>query len=77
MKKYFVKKQAAGWIASKITKADLKKAKKDGFLAKSTEIVFPGDEIIPHPSEDFRVIFLAFLLRDLPLDVYACVCSCR
>jgi hypothetical protein len=34
-----VKKQAAGWIASKITEVDLKKVKKDGFPAKSAEIV--------------------------------------
>jgi hypothetical protein len=44
------KKQALGWIPSTFDEADLKKVKKEGFLAESMEIVFPGTEPIPAPS---------------------------
>jgi hypothetical protein len=53
MMKHSIKKQAAGWTASNITEADLKKAKKDGFLSKFTEVVFPSDEIIHRPNKGF------------------------
>jgi hypothetical protein len=38
MMKHSIKKQAAGWTASNIIEADLKKAKKDRFLSKSAEV---------------------------------------
>jgi hypothetical protein len=44
----------------KINDADLKKVKKEGFLAQSAEIVFPGDKVIPRPPDGFRVMFLSF-----------------
>jgi hypothetical protein len=44
------KKQALGWIPSAFDEADLKKVKKEGFLAESMEIVFPGTEPILAPS---------------------------
>jgi hypothetical protein len=46
MTKHSIKKQAAGWTASKIIEADLKKVKKDRFLLKSAKVIFPSDEII-------------------------------
>jgi hypothetical protein len=42
MAKRGAKKQALGWTASIFYEADLKKVKNEGFLAESTEIVFPS-----------------------------------
>jgi hypothetical protein len=67
MTKHSIKKQAARWAASKFTKADLKKARKDRFLYNSVEVVFPDDDIIPRPSEGSWVTFLSFLLHGLSL----------
>jgi hypothetical protein len=67
MPKHSTKKQAPGWTASKISEADLTKAKAEGFLAVSVEIIVPSTEIIPQPQERYRVMFLAFLLRGFSL----------
>jgi hypothetical protein len=49
MAKNGMKKQAMGWTASSITDVDLAKAKKEGFLVESTEVVFPSTKVIPAP----------------------------
>jgi hypothetical protein len=67
MVKKSAKKQAVGWTASTLTEADLAKAKEEGFLTASVEVIFPSSEVIPHPQPRFRVMFLAFLLRGLSL----------
>jgi hypothetical protein len=71
----FHQEAGRGWTASKITEVDMKKAKKDGFLAQSAEIVFPGDEIIPRPIDGFRVMFISFLLRGLSLPAHEFLCG--
>jgi hypothetical protein len=47
MAKKGAKKQAVGWTASALMEADLKKVKKEGFLAESAEIIFLTTEVIP------------------------------
>jgi hypothetical protein len=41
MAKKGTNKPALGWISSSFDDADLKKAKKEGFLFESAEIIFP------------------------------------
>jgi hypothetical protein len=53
MAKKGTKKQTLGRIPSSFDDTDLKKAKKEGFLLESTEIIFPRDEAIPAPSAGF------------------------
>jgi hypothetical protein len=65
MAKKGTKKQAPNWISLSFDEADLKKAKKDGFLLESAAVIFPGDEVVPAPSAGYWVMFLAFLLRGL------------
>jgi hypothetical protein len=48
MAKKGTKKQALGWNASIFDEVDLKKVKKEGFLAESMEIVFPSTEVTQH-----------------------------
>jgi hypothetical protein len=62
MAKKGAKKQAVGWIASAFVEMDLKKLKKEGFLAEYVEVIFPHTEVIPVPPLGFRMMFLAFLL---------------
>jgi hypothetical protein len=54
---------------------DLKKAKKEGFLPASAEIIFPSTEAIPLPPAGFRVMFLAFLLHGLSLPTQEFLCG--
>jgi hypothetical protein len=42
MAKKFVKKQVVGWTASTLTETDLAKAREEGFLAATAEVVFPA-----------------------------------
>jgi hypothetical protein len=49
MAKKGVKKQAVGWTASSFSEVDLAKMKNEGFLAESTEVIFPSTEVIPTP----------------------------
>jgi hypothetical protein len=70
MAKKGTKKQALGWIPSSFNDTDLKKAKREGFLSESTEIIFPRDEAIPSPPTEFWVMFLAFLFRGLSLPAH-------
>jgi hypothetical protein len=53
MAKKGAKKQAMGWTATALMEADLKKVKKEGFLAESIEVIFPGIEVIPAPPLGF------------------------
>jgi hypothetical protein len=70
MAKKGTKKQALGWIPSSFDDTDLKKAKREGFLSESAEIIFPRDEAIPSPPTGFRVMFLAFLFHGLSLPAH-------
>jgi hypothetical protein len=65
-----MKKQTLGWIPSSFDDTDLKKAKKEGFLSESVEIIFPRDEAIPAPPAGFLVMFLSFLFRGLSLPAH-------
>jgi hypothetical protein len=51
---------ALNWVPSSFDEADLKKAKKEGFLPESVAVIFPGDEVVPTPPAGYRVMFLAF-----------------
>jgi hypothetical protein len=70
MSKKGTKKQTLGWIPSSFDDTDLKKAKKEGFLSESAEIIFPRDEAIPAPPAGFQVMFLAFLFCGLSLHAH-------
>jgi hypothetical protein len=70
MAKKGTKKQALGWIPSSFNDTDLKKAKREGFLSESTEIIFPRDEAIPSPPTGFWVMFLALLFCGLSLPAH-------
>jgi hypothetical protein len=75
MAKKGAKKQAVGWTASALMEADLKKVKKEGFLAESIEIIFPNIKVIPAPPPGFRVMFLAFLLHSFSLHAHEFLCG--
>jgi hypothetical protein len=66
---------AVGWSTSTITKGDLKKAKKAGFLLESMEVIFPSDELVCRPIDGYRVKFLSFLLRGLSLPAHKFLCG--
>jgi hypothetical protein len=70
MAKKGTKKQTLGWIPSSFNETDLKKAKKEGFLPESTEIIFPRDKVVPASPTGYQVMFLAFLLRGLSLPAH-------
>jgi hypothetical protein len=70
MAKKGVKKQVVGWTTSTLVEADLKKVKKEGFLAESAEVIFPNTKVIPAPLPGFRVMFLAFFLRGFSLPAH-------
>jgi hypothetical protein len=52
-----VKDKATGWTASTFSKADLNKLRVARLLAAATEVMMPGEEIIPRPREYFQVMF--------------------
>jgi hypothetical protein len=64
-----------GWIPFAFDEADLKKAKKDGFLSDSVEIIFPSIKAIPAPPAGFWVMFLAFLLHGFSLPAHEFLCG--
>jgi hypothetical protein len=68
MAKQSAKKQALGWTASTMTASYLAKAKEEGFVAASAEIIFPSTEVVSQPQREYRVMFLAFLLRSFSLS---------
>jgi hypothetical protein len=53
----------------------MKKSKREGFLSKSAEIVFPSTEAVPASLAGFRVMFLAFLLRGFSLPAHDFFCG--
>jgi hypothetical protein len=57
------KKQALSWTASAFLETDLKKMKKEGFLAESAEVIFPSTAVIPAPPPGFQVMSLAIVLH--------------
>jgi hypothetical protein len=61
------KEKATGWARSTFTNADLNKLKKAGMLSDAKNIKMPGNEIVPHPEAEFRVIFSGFSYRGLYL----------
>jgi hypothetical protein len=75
MVKKGTKKQTLGWIPSSFDETNLKKAKKEGFLSESAEIIFNRDEVVPAPSAGYRVMFLAFLLCSLSLPAHEFLCA--
>jgi hypothetical protein len=75
MAKKGAKKQALEWIPSAFDEADLKKAKKEGLLSESAEIIFPSTKAIPAPPTVFWVMFLAFLLRGFSLLAHEFLCG--
>jgi hypothetical protein len=70
MAKKGMKNQALIWVASSFDEADMKKAKKEGFLLESAAVIFPRDEAVPTPPAGYRVMFLAFLLCGLSLPAH-------
>jgi hypothetical protein len=61
---------ATSWVTSAITKKEVEKARTDGLISDSDFIKFPSTERIPQPPSGYRVMFLAFLLRGLPLPAH-------
>jgi hypothetical protein len=70
MAKKGTKKLALNWVPLSFDEADMKKAKKEGFLPALAAVVFPGDEVVLKPPMGYRVMFLAFLLRGLSLPAH-------
>jgi hypothetical protein len=64
------KNLALNWVPSSFDDAALKKAKKEGFLPAAASVIFSGNESVLKPPEGYRVMFLAFLLRDLSLPAH-------
>jgi hypothetical protein len=61
---------AMSWVPSAFTQKDLDKAKADDLISDSDSVIFPSTERIPKPQSEFRVMFLAFLLRGLSLPAH-------
>jgi hypothetical protein len=70
MAKKGTKKQALCWIPSSFDHTGLKKAKREGFVSKSVEIIFPRDEAVPSPPAVYLVMFLTFLFCSLSLPTH-------
>jgi hypothetical protein len=58
------------WVPSDFKKKDLDKAQANGLISNDDQVIFPSTERIPKPPRGFRVMFLAFLLRDLSLPTH-------
>jgi hypothetical protein len=65
-----MKDKTTRWTASTFSKSDLNKLYAVRLLAATIEVMMPIKEIIPHPQEDFQVMFTQFLLCGLSLPVY-------
>jgi hypothetical protein len=61
---------ATSWVRSTIIKKEVEKARADGLISAQDSIKFPSTERIPEPPSGYRVMFLAFLLRDLSLPAH-------
>jgi hypothetical protein len=57
MVKKDAKKQALGYTASALDEVDLKKVKKEGFLAESVEIIFLAPRSSLHHHRDSGLCF--------------------
>jgi hypothetical protein len=57
-------------VPSDFKKKDLTKAQADGLISDDDQVIFPSTERIPKPMSDFRVMFLAFLLRGLSFPAH-------
>jgi hypothetical protein len=75
MAKKGTKKQAVGWAGSSFVEADLTKMKREGFLAKSADVIFSSTEIIPAPPVGYRVMLLAFFLRGFSFSTHEFLCG--
>jgi hypothetical protein len=69
-KNTMAKTSATNWVRSTITKKKVEKATADGLITAQDSIQFPSTERIPKPPSDYRVMFLAFLLRGLSLPAH-------
>jgi hypothetical protein len=62
MTKHSVKKgTAVGWAGSAVTKNDLSKVRRVGFLPTIAEVMIPDDKVVPRSDDGYRVLFLSFL----------------
>jgi hypothetical protein len=61
---------STSWVPLEFLQSDLTKAQKDGFIAEGDQVIFPSTERIPKPPSGYRVMFLAFLLRDLSFPAH-------
>jgi hypothetical protein len=57
-------------VPSEFAQVDLTKAQKDGLIAEGDQIVFPSTDRIPKPPSGYRVMFLAFHLRELSFPAH-------
>jgi hypothetical protein len=73
MGKKKITNSSTSWVPSKFSQTDLTKAQKDGLIAKGDHVIFPSTERIPKPPSGYRVMFLAFLLRDLSFPAHECL----
>jgi hypothetical protein len=61
---------ATSWVPYEFEESDLTNAQREGFFVGGEQVVFPSTERIPKPPSGYRVMFLAFLLRGLPLPAH-------
>jgi hypothetical protein len=61
---------STSWVPSDFKQKDLTKAQADGLISDDDLVIFPSIERIPKPPSGFRVLFLAFLLRDLSFPTH-------
>jgi hypothetical protein len=65
MGKKKIANSSTSWVPSEFSQSNLTKAQKEGLIAAGDQVIFPSTERIPKPPSGYRVMFLAFLLRDL------------
>jgi hypothetical protein len=49
--------------------------REEGFLVESADVRFPSTEINPAPQEGYRMMLLAFLLRDFSFPAHKFLCG--
>jgi hypothetical protein len=75
MAKKGAKMLALNLVPSSFEEADLKKAKREGFLQATMPVIFPDEEVIPKPLAGYRVMLLAFFLCGLSLSAHEFLCG--
>jgi hypothetical protein len=70
MAKKKITNASTSWVPLEFEQSDLTKAEENGFIARGDQVIFPSTERIPKPSSDYRVMFLAFLLRGLSFPAH-------